>query len=124
MRKTLSIFTPFITALALSSSAALANEYQAAHIASPDQYELLLENDRVLVLKMVLNPGEADIVHSHRNETVYFEKGGKITISESDGKSFESDIPDGHVMWHQAWSHQVTNTGDTKVIAIIVEEKR
>lgn len=44
-------------------------------------------------------------------------------ITEDNGKSFEANVPDGHVMWHQAWSHQVTNVGDTEVVAIIVEER-
>ena len=97
--------------------------HQPAHLASPEQYSLLLENESVLVLKMVLEPGEADMTHSHSNETVYFEKGGQLTITEN-GIPFVVDVPDGHVMWHSAWSHQVTNTGDTTVTAIIVEEKR
>jgi hypothetical protein len=32
-------------------------------------------------------------------------------------------VPDGHVMWHEAWTHQVTNTGSEPVTAIIVEAK-
>lgn len=53
---------------------AFAEEPGSAHIESPDHYELLLENERVLVLKMVLQPGEADLAHHHQNETVYFQK--------------------------------------------------
>jgi mannose-6-phosphate isomerase-like protein (cupin superfamily) len=102
---------------------AFAEEPGSAHIESPDHYELLLENERVLVLKMVLQPGEADLAHHHQNETVYFQKGGTLLITEDNGKSFEANVPDGHVMWHQAWSHQVTNVGDTEVVAIIVEER-
>jgi len=96
--------------------------HNAAHLVSPEQYSLLFENEHVLVLQMILKPGEADITHSHSNETVYFEKGGQLTIVEN-SKPFVVDVPDGHVMWHKAWSHQVTNTGDTVVKAIIVEEK-
>lgn len=94
-----------------------------AHIVSPDHYELLMENEQVLVLKMTLKPGEADVMHRHGNETVYFEKGGKLTIRTSSGDIIEANVPDGHVMWHAAWTHQVTNVGNTEVIAIIVEEK-
>ncbi|MCG8671974.1 MAG: hypothetical protein MI867_21400 [Pseudomonadales bacterium] len=94
-----------------------------AHIASPEAYELLLENEEVIVIRMVLKPGQADKLHRHNNETVYFEKGGKLKISEHQGESFEAEIPDGHVMWHKAWAHQVTNVGTSEVIAIIVEDK-
>lgn len=102
---------------------AIAGDHQAAHVASPDHYQLLLENDEVLVLKMVLRPGEADSMHGHHNETVYFQQGGELTITEQGGDSFVAKVPDGHVMWHQRWEHQVTNSGDSEVIAIIVEDK-
>ena len=110
-------------ALLLSAIAVLASatNYQAAHIASPKHYSVLLQNETVLVLKMVLKPGESDAIHRHNNETVYFEKGGKLNISEPNGKSLEVEVSDGHVMWHEAWAHQVTNIGDSEVVAIIVE---
>lgn len=94
-----------------------------AHEASPEHYEVLLQNEQVLVLKMVLNPGAADQLHQHQAETVYFEKGGKLRIKPLHADAFIADIPDGHVMWHEAWHHQVTNIGDSTVIAIIVEAK-
>ncbi|WP_390615086.1 hypothetical protein [Maricurvus nonylphenolicus] len=94
-----------------------------AHQASPDQYTLLTENEEVLVLEMLLQPGQADIKHSHRNETVYFEKGGTLRITLATGEAVEVTVPDGHVMWHEAWTHQVTNIGETVVKAIIVESK-
>jgi D-alanyl-D-alanine dipeptidase len=94
-----------------------------AHQASPEQYKVLTENDEVLVLEMLLQPSQADIMHSHRNETVYFEKGGTLRISLENGESVDVTVPDGHVMWHEAWTHQVTNIGDTVVKAIIVESK-
>jgi len=107
----------------LISLAAGAEDYPAAHEASPDRYVVLENNDEVLVLKMVLKPGESDVMHQHRNETVYFQQGGNLRISLPDGKSIDAEVPDGHVMWHEAWVHQVTNTGSTDVIAIIVEDK-
>lgn len=110
-------------ALAMISSVSSAEEFSLAHIASPEHYNLVMENEHVLVLKMVLKPGEADRAHRHHNETVYFQKGGQLTITETNGKSFVADVPDGHVMWHEAWAHQASNTGETEVIAIIVEKK-
>lgn len=99
------------------------NRVPPAHIASPEHYQVLLENEKVLVLKMVLKPGDADRLHRHGNETVYFQQGGQLTIREEGGQSIVADVPNGHVMWHGAWQHQVSNTGDREVVAIIVEEK-
>ena len=107
----------------LISLPAVAEEYPAAHVASPDRYEVLEDNDEVLVLKMLLKPGESDAMHRHLNETVYFQQGGKLTIRLADGKSMDVEVPDGHVMWHEAWTHQVTNNGTTDVVAIIGEDK-
>lgn len=98
------------------------NTHPAANIASPDNYEILLKNDSVLVLEMVLNPGDSDSMHHHNNETVYFEKGGNLRITTPDGDTKDFVISNGHVMWHPAWSHQVTNIGESTVKAIIVED--
>ena len=74
--------------------------YDSAHISSPDHYTLLLENERVLVLKMVLKPGESDAMHVHHNETVNFERGGLLSITMPSGENMQAAVPDGHVMWH------------------------
>ncbi|MDX1452869.1 MAG: hypothetical protein R3183_09945 [Oleiphilaceae bacterium] len=118
-------FNHIVTACALALVALGANAEAPglAHIASPEHYQRVLENDHVLVLKMVLRPGEVDRLHRHHNETVYFQKGGQLTITEADGHTVVANVPDGHVMWHQAWSHQVRNTGESEVVAIIVEDK-
>jgi len=123
MKKVFTKIVLYIAPIFLLSSGAMAGEYQAAHIVSPSHYQVLLDNEHVLVLKMVLKPGESDVMHRHHNETVYFERGGKLTIAEINGKLIEAEIPDGHVMWHKAWSHQVTNSGTTEVVAIIVEQR-
>jgi len=94
-----------------------------AHIASPDKYQVLLDNEQVLVLRMTLKPGEHDNWHKHHAETVYFEQGGKAKIKTSEVDVVELDIPNGFVMWHDAWEHQVSNIGDTTITAIIVERK-
>ena len=83
----------------------------------------MLENDQVRVLEMTLTAGARDGQHSHQDETVYFEKGGKVKIHLPDDEVVEADLPDGHVMWHEAWTHTVENVGDTDIKAIIVERR-
>ncbi len=90
---------------------------------SPNNYKVLMENDQVRVLEMVLKAGEQDEVHSHPDETVYFVKGGKAKITLPDGGGMEAELPDGHVMWHEAWTHQVETLGTSDIRAIIVESK-
>jgi mannose-6-phosphate isomerase-like protein (cupin superfamily) len=90
---------------------------------SPGHYKTLLENDHVRVLEMTLKAGEKDEVHSHPSEVAYFVKGGKVVIHLTDGQAMEADIPDGHVMWHEEWTHQVENVGNRDLYAIVVESK-
>ena len=90
---------------------------------APNNYKSLMENEHVRVLEMTLRPGERDAEHSHPSETVYFIKGGKLKIHLPGGEAMEADIPDGHVMWHEEWTHSVENLGTTDVHAIIVETK-
>ena len=91
---------------------------------SPNNYKSLFENDQVRVLEMNLGVGEADEMHSHPSETVYFIKGGKVKIRLPDGGAVEAELPDGHVMWHEEWTHRVENVGTTDIQAIIVESKQ
>jgi len=91
--------------------------------ASPINYKTLLENEEVRVVEMTLRPGEKDEWHSHPNETVYFITGSKVRIALEDGGSLEADLPDGHVMWHEAWTHRVENVGSRNLKAIIVERR-
>ena len=91
---------------------------------SPNHYKTLLENDSVRVVEMNLPAGQKDEVHSHPNETVYFLSGGKVRISIQGGGNVDAELPDGHVMWNEAWTHQVENTGSSNIRAIIVEDKK
>ncbi len=91
---------------------------------SPSNYKVLLENDHVRVLEMHLRAREKDEVHSHPAETVYFITGGKAKIHLPDGQTVDAELPDGHVMWNDAWTHQVENVGTSDIQAIIVEDQR
>ena len=90
---------------------------------SPDVYKLLNENDKVRVVEMTLGAGQSDNKHSHRSETVYFVKGGKVKIDVEGGDTIEAEIPDGHVMFSDPWTHTVHNVGDNDIRAILIEEK-
>ncbi len=91
---------------------------------SPKHYKLLMENDVVRVLEMKVKAGDKDAQHSHPSETVYFITGSKVRIHLPDGQSQAVEIPDGHVMWHEPWTHTVENIGRKDVHAIIVESKK
>lgn len=87
-------------------------------------YRALFENEHVRVLEMNLPAGEKDNEHSHPDETVIFLQGSKVRVHLPGGETAELEFPDGHVMWHEPWTHQVENIGDTDIRAIIVEGKQ
>ena len=99
-------------------------EYIDPVTASPNNYKLLLEGERGRILEMTLRAGERDEVHSHPSEMVYFITRGKARISVPDGETMEAELPDGAVMEHEAWTHQVENIGTTDIRAIIFEAKQ
>lgn len=90
---------------------------------SPRNYRVLLENEHVRVLEMNLTAGEADKMHSHPSETVYFISGGRVRVHLPDGATPELELPDGFVMWHEAWTHRIESIGTSDIKAIIVESK-
>lgn len=124
MKKAANFVAALLATSAMFTGSVMANDDDTghAHVESPKHYTLLLENESVLVLKMTLQPGEEDNWHKHNAETVYFEDGGKAIIKTAD-KAMTLEIPDGYVMWHDEWEHQVKNIGDTTITAIIVEAK-
>lgn len=90
---------------------------------SGNYYKTLFENDAVRVLKMRLPAGAEDVMHEHPDESVYFVKGGTLSITLPDGNRVKKTLKDGEVMAHEAWIHQVKNAGKTEVVAIITERK-
>ena len=92
-------------------------------MATPEVYKLLFENEAVRVIEMTLKAGQTDNQHSHRDETVYYITGSKVKISLPKGNSMEADISVGHLMWHEEWTHTVSNIGDKDLRAIVVEKQ-
>ena len=98
-------------------------QYQDPVQVSPDNYRLLLENGSYRMVEMWLPAGTSDIEHSHPDEMVYFITGGKVRIHLPDADAVELEIPDGHVMKHEPWTHRVENIGTTDIKAILFERE-
>ena len=101
----------------------MAMDYIDPVSASPKEYQLLAQSEAGRMLEMRVAPGTSDQQHSHPSELVYFLSGGKARIHLPNGESMEVEIPDGHVMEHDAWTHRVENIGTTEIHAIIFEPK-
>jgi len=91
--------------------------------AAPKNHKVLLENDRVRVLDVTVQPGEREILHAHcRPSVLYVTQRGALRDRDKDGK-ITRDEPTAPqlpvVQWHQTEPpHSVENL-DAKPLHIL-----
>ena len=81
------------------------------------------ENDRVRVLEAELPPGVKEQVHSHPAHVIYVQAGGKVRNYASDGKTTETELKTGDVLYREPLTHAAENIGNTTMHLILVELK-
>jgi hypothetical protein len=90
---------------------------------APEQYKVLLENDRVRVLEYRSQPGDKEAMHSHPANVIYMLSTFKAKFTLPDGKTTESELKAGEVTWREAETHVVENIGTTEGHVLIIELK-
>jgi len=88
-----------------------------------DKYSVVLENERVRVLRYHDKPGDRTLQHSHPDYVLYAESSFRRRLSFPDGQKHEVDVKAGSVVWMKAHIHIGENIGETNTDAIIVELK-
>jgi quercetin dioxygenase-like cupin family protein len=92
--------------------------------ASPDNFKLLLENDKVRVLEYTLKPGSQDQIHTHPPKSSYILTGGKLKVYRIGGTSEVFDEVPGTASWMDyVGEHYVENIGTTEIKIILTEVK-
>ena len=92
--------------------------------ASPDNFKLLLENDKVRVLEYTLKPGFKDQIHTHPPKSSYIVTGGKLKVYRIGGASEVFDEVPGTASWMDyVGEHYVENIGTTEIKIILTEVK-
>lgn len=81
------------------------------------------ENERVRVLEAELPPGVKEAVHSHPAYVIYVMAGGKVRNYASDGKTTETELKTGEVLYREPLTHAAENIGTTTMHFILVELK-
>ena len=81
------------------------------------------ENDKVRVLEAELPPGTKETVHSHPAYVIYVQAGGKVRNYAADGKTTESELKTGDVLYREPLTHAAENIGTTTMHFILVEMK-
>jgi beta-alanine degradation protein BauB len=82
-----------------------------------------LENDRVRVLEAILQPGEKEQLHSHPAYVTYVIASGAIRNHFADGKTAETVLKTGDVLYRDPVTHWAENIGTTPIHLILVELK-
>ena len=85
--------------------------------------KIKFENDRVRVLEAELPPGVKEQVHSHPAYVIYVQAGGKVRNYAADGKTTESELKTGEVLYREPLTHAAENIGTTPMHLILVELK-
>jgi quercetin dioxygenase-like cupin family protein len=109
-------------AAALTALLAVARAQDPA-VANAKTIQVRLDNDRVRVLEATLPPGAKEQIHSHPAYVVYVIAGGKIRNHLADGKTSESELKTGEVLYRDPLTHWAENIGDTPAKFILVELK-
>lgn len=85
--------------------------------------KLKFENERVRVLEAELPPGVKEQVHSHPAYVIYVMAGGKVRNYAADGKTTETELKTGEVLYREPLTHAAENIGNTTMHFILVELK-
>jgi beta-alanine degradation protein BauB len=111
----------FAIALLVASIPAFA---QDVLVANPKTVKLKLDNSDVRVLEARLPPGAKEQLHSHPASVIYVVAGGKFRSHAADGKTSESVLKAGDVIYRDPLTHWAENIGNTTLHLIIVELKK
>jgi len=106
--------------LGLGSGAARA---QDAAVVNAKTIKVNLENDHVRVLEAELQPGDKEQMHSHPSSVIYVIAGGSIRNHAADGKTTETTLATGSVLYRDPLTHWAENIGTTPIHLIVVELK-
>lgn len=89
----------------------------------PDNYKVLLENDRVRVLDFQLKKGAKENLHEHPSAVTYVLSPFKIRFTFPDGTTRIREAKTGDVFFGEALVHASENIGETDAHGILVEMK-
>ena len=113
------IFLTFF-ALMMFASAAAAQDPVPLY---PENYKVLLENDRVRVLDFQLKKGAKEELHAHPAAVTYVLTPFKIRFTFSDGTTRVRQAKAGDVFYGDALTHASENIGDTDAHGLLIEMK-
>jgi quinol monooxygenase YgiN len=118
--------TRTLRALAFASAALLPHTARAQDPVAlyPENYRVLLENERVRVIDFRLAKGASEKAHHHRQHVAYVLQGFRIRFTFPDGSTALRETKSGDVLFSEEVTHASENIGDTDAHGILVELKQ
>jgi len=116
------IISAVIASLTFIAPTALVSAQDPA-VVQASTVKVKFENDKVRVLEAELPAGVKEKVHSHPAYVIYVLAGGKVRNYTADGKTTESEIKTGDVLYREPLTHAAENIGTTTMHFILVEMK-
>jgi beta-alanine degradation protein BauB len=116
------IISAVIASLAFIASATFVSAQDPA-VVNAKTVKVKFENEKVRVLEAELPPGVKEQVHSHPAYVIYVQAGGKVRNYAADGKTTETELKTGDVLYREPLTHAAENIGTTTMHFILVELK-
>jgi len=89
-----------------------------------DKYTVILENDRVRVLRYHDKPGDKTHLHHHNDMVMYPINAFRRRLTFRDGTTREREFKAGEAIWVPDQMHMGENIGPTDTEVLLVELKR
>ncbi len=124
--KTLTVIIGLIVVLIFSTSTVVvaADNVPLSHVAEPDVYKVLAENDQMRVILATWKPSQRDKFHSHPMLAAYYLTDCSVRIHFPDGTFKDGTRKANTAQINPAVaSHSFENTGKTECSMVLVEYK-
>lgn len=89
----------------------------------PENYKVLVENDRVRVLDFTLRKGATEVPHRHPAHVLYVLQGFRVRFTLGDGTVRTREVKAGEVLYSDAVVHSPVNIGETDAHGLLIELK-
>lgn len=89
----------------------------------PEHHPVLLDNDRVRVIRTILIPHLKSPRHEHPHYVVVYLTDLHTTMTMADGRNVDNPRKPGDVAWRDALSHVTENIGEQTAVEVQVEIK-
>ena len=93
-------------------------------VVAPTIYKsVLIDNDKVRVIQLEIEPGITIPWHSHPHHVMYALTSGKIEITDKGKAANIIELKSGDAMFLEPVTHMAKNIGTNKVILVVTEIK-